>query len=104
MSHPLARLLVRLHGAVFLFYAVVDLTYLPTYYRSYLTIHELRSIDAYATQSFAMAVLRVGLHALAALVLLVKSETVIGYLIGSKIGETPKQPSEPIIATGRIDL
>jgi hypothetical protein len=94
MTLTLARLLVRLHGAVFLFYAVVDLTYLPNYYRSYVTIHEVRSLDEYATQNFAMAVLRVGLHALAALVLLARSDKVIAFFTGDRNVEANSFRSE----------
>jgi len=91
-TRELAKLIVRLQAAAFLFYAVIDLTYIGPYYRSYVTVHEVRTTDAIASQNFAAAVLRIALHLLAAVILFGLTERIVTLFAG----RSTAAPSPPV--------
>ena len=91
-----ARFFVRFQAAVFLFYAVVDFSYIGPYYRSFHLIHEYRDMDSAAASNFAAALFRIGIHLLVALVLFVKAEKVIDYFLGGRIQPAPSDIQEKL--------
>src|ERR1041385_3332776 len=76
-----AALMIRLQALWLLFYAVVDATYLPRYFRSlhYASIHSVAATDVKI--DLFLAVLRILLHVAAALSLIQHAERFLSWLI-----------------------
>lgn len=88
-----AILMIRLQAVWLLFYAVVDATYLPRYFRfsSPYPLYKQISFDVF------LAILRIILHLAAAVALIQHAERVLSWLVKDCISEPP--PNKPLQPT-----
>ena len=79
--YDLARLILRLEGAAFIVWAIIDLTYIGPIYDDFTLFRQSEELKESTTRAFQFAVLRIGILLLVASILLAGTDRVISFFV-----------------------
>ena len=94
--HDLARLILRLEGAAFIVWAIIDLTYIEPIYREFTLFRESPELKEATTRAFQFAVFRLGMQLLFAFILLAGTDRVISFFVQGRKSLGRKIPEEDV--------
>jgi len=84
--YDLARLILRLEGAAFLFWALIDITHLGPTYNEYLLMRDVPDLElsSMSRNTLKLAMFRLGMQLMVAFMLLAGTDRVISFFIQGK--------------------
>ena len=88
-----AVLMIRLQALWLLFYAAVDLTYLPRYLIRWFEGSSYSAVSTELKRELALAVFRIVLHIAAALAVIQHAERLLSWLVRDWVAKQPPNPS-----------
>ena len=101
---PFAVLMVRLQALWLLFYAVLDLTYLPRYLSRWFEGSTYPSVAADLKREVGLAIFRIALHVAAAVAIILYAERLLSWLVKDWVAKQPNPPQEPMAGAAGSDV